>query len=54
MGECKVFIKWASLIGIKTELSEVIGLLNKTYGLASVWAEFGPARYERARGRNSI
>ena len=23
-------------------------------GLASVWAEYGPARNERARGRNSI
>ena len=23
-------------------------------GLASVWAEYGPARNERARGQNSI
>ena len=29
-------------------------ILNKPYGLASVWAEYGPARNERARGRNSI
>ena len=32
----------------------LLGFLIIHMGLASVWAEYGPARNERARGQNSI
>ena len=49
---------WALLI--KTNwikfglIKRLLGFLIIHMGLASVWAEYGPARNERARGQNSI